>query len=153
MRRQLSCWQAGFTLIELLVVLAIMGLMLGLILTHGPMRSAALTARAAAAQIEEGLRVARARAIASNRPVTFRLDLDDHYFRVGAAAPQALPATLQLAMRTIAGLASQSRNVGVISFAPDGSSSGGQIEVAEGELRLLVGIDWLTGRISVSDAR
>src|SRR5208282_6754454 len=54
----------GFTLIELAVVLAIMGLMLALVLAHGPMRSPTLQTRAAAAQVAQGLRSARARAIA-----------------------------------------------------------------------------------------
>src|SRR5580658_4343695 len=61
--RSRSCVN-GFTLIELAVVLAIMGLMLALVVTRGPMRGPALQTRAAAAQIAQGLRAARARAIA-----------------------------------------------------------------------------------------
>ena len=144
---------AGFTLIELMVVLVIMGLMLGLVLQHGPMRSPVLQIRAAAAQLAQGLRSARARAIALNRPVTFSLDVEDHSFRVGDAAPQMLPATLRLAALTVAGKASRQRNDSNISFAPDGSSSGGRIELAGNGVRLLVGVDWLTGLVSVADAR
>jgi general secretion pathway protein H len=151
--RWLQSRQAGFTLIELIVVLVIMSLMLSLFVAYGPVRSPALTVRAAAMQVVQGLRSARARAIASNRAVTFALDLDGHSFRVGETPPQPLPATLHLAMRTIAGKADQSRNIGAISFAPDGSSSGGQIEMADNGNRLIVGVDWLTGRVSVADAR
>jgi general secretion pathway protein H len=144
---------AGFTLIELMVVLVIMGLMLGLVLQHGPMRSPVLQTRAAAAQVAQGLRSARARAIALNRPVTFSLDVEDHSFRVGDAAPQMLPAALQLAALTVTGKASRQSNTSNISFAPDGSSSGGRIELAGNGVRLLVGVDWLTGLVSVADAR
>jgi general secretion pathway protein H len=144
---------AGFTLIELMVVLVIMGLMLGLVLRNGPMRSPVLQTRAAAAQVAQGLRSARARAIALNHPVTFSLDVEDHSFRVDDAAPQMLPATLQLAALTVAGKASRQRNDSNISFAPDGSSSGGRIELAGNGVRLLVGVDWLTGLVSVADAR
>ena len=143
----------GFTLIELVVVLAIMGLMLALVLTHGPMRSPTLQTRAAAAQVAQGLRSARARAIALNRPVTFSLDLAGHSFRIDDAAPQALPDALRLAVLTVAGKASRQRGIGTISFAPDGSSSGGRIELAGYGTRLLVGVDWLTGLVSVADAR
>jgi general secretion pathway protein H len=143
----------GFTLIELAVVLAIMGVMLILVLTHGPMRSPTLQTRAAAAQVVQGLRSARARAIALNRPVTFSLDLADHTFRVDDAAPQTLPAALQLAVLSVAGKASRQRDSGDISFAPDGSSSGGRIELAGNGARVLVGVDWLTGRVSVANAR
>jgi general secretion pathway protein H len=143
----------GFTLIELAVVLAIMGLMLTLVLTHGPMRSATLQTRAAASQVVQGLRSARARAIALNRPVTFSLDLADHTFRIDDATPHTLPAALQLAVLTVAGKASRQRDSGDISFAPDGSSSGGRIELAGNGARVLVGVDWLTGRVSVANAR
>lgn len=149
------CCPAGFTLIELAVVLAIMGLMLALVLTHGPPRSPGLQARAAAAQVAQGLRSARAQAIASNRPVTFSLNLADHSFRIDGTAPQTLPVALRLAMLTVAGKASRQRDSdsGSISFAPDGSSSGGRIELAGNGARLLVGVDWLTGRVSITNAQ
>ncbi len=143
----------GFTLIELVVVLVIMGLMLGLLLTRGPMRHPTLEVRAAAARVAQGLRVARARAIALNRRVSFSLDLTGHDFRIDNAPPQALPETLRLAMLTIAGKASRQQNIGTISFGPDGSSSGGRIELDGDGMRLLVGVDWLSGRVSVADER
>ncbi len=143
----------GFTLIELAVVLAIMGLMLVLVLTHGPMRSQTQETRAAAAQVVQGLRAARARAIALNRPITFSLDLDDHTFRIDGAAPQTLPAALRLAVHSVVGKATRQSGAGNIRFAPDGSSSGGRIELAGYGTPVLVGVDWLTGRVSVADVR
>ena len=41
---------------------------------------------------------------------------------------------------------------GPFTFAPDGSSTGGRIELAAGARRMQVGVDWLTGRVSVADA-
>ncbi len=130
-----------------------MGLMLALALTHGRLRSPTQQTRAAAAQVVQGLRSARARAIALNRPVTFSLDLTEHDFRIDGAAPQVLPAALRLAVLTVAGKASRQQDTASISFAPDGSSSGGRIELAENGVLLLVGVDWLTGRVSVVDAQ
>lgn len=143
----------GFTLIELAVVLAIMGLMLALALTHGRLGSQTQQTRAAAAQVVQGLRSARARAIALNRPVTFSLDLEDHDFRIDGATPQALPTALRLTALTVAGKARRQQDSASISFAPDGSSSGGWIELAGNGMRLVVGVDWLTGRVSVVDAQ
>jgi general secretion pathway protein H len=39
-----------------------------------------------------------------------------------------------------------------ILFAPDGSTSGGRIALAQGQSHLLINVDWLTGRVSVTDA-
>ena len=115
------------------------------------MRSPTLENHAAAAQVAQGLRSARSRAIELNRPVTFSLDLAGHNFRVDGAPPQQLPTALRLSMLTIKGKASQ--DTGDISFAPDGSSSGGRIELDGNGGRQVVGVDWLTGRVSVADAQ
>ncbi len=143
----------GFTLLELLVVLAIMALMLSLAVTSFPMRGRAMQTRVAADEVVQALRSARVRAIALNRPVTFSLDVNARSFRVDGSASQPLPATLQLATLTVADRTGQPRNTSNISFAPDGSSSGGRIELAGQDARLLVGVDWLTGRVSVANAR
>lgn len=36
-----------------------------------------------------------------------------------------------------------------IRFNPDGSSTGGRIELAQGSRYMSVGVDWLTSRISI----
>lgn len=144
---------AGFTLIELMVVLVIMGLLVGLMLTYGPMRSQSLRIRGAASEVAQGLRVARARAIALNRPVSFVLDPDGHVYRIDNGASRLLPNDIQLAMLTAAGKSNPTENIDSISFASDGSSSGGRIALAEDGLRVLVGVDWLTGRVTVADER
>ena len=144
--------RTGFTLIEMIVVLVVVGLILGLVMARGPMRSRTLETRAAARAIAQSLRDARARAIAANHPVEFTLDLGRHSFRVDAGAANELPPWLGLSVGTVPGGSFDNRIAG-IRFAPDGSSSGGQIEVASGKLRLDIGVDWLTGRVSVADAQ
>ncbi|HEY4174844.1 MAG TPA: GspH/FimT family pseudopilin, partial [Rhodopila sp.] len=66
--------QSGFTLIEMVVVLVVLGLALGLVIARGPMHSATLDARTAARQLAQALRLARSRAIMSDRPVLVRVD-------------------------------------------------------------------------------
>jgi general secretion pathway protein H len=40
-----------------------------------------------------------------------------------------------------------------IRFNPDGSSTGGRITVGDAVRKIAVGVDWLTGRVSLSDVR
>jgi general secretion pathway protein H len=46
-----------------------------------------------------------------------------------------------------------SRAVGAIRFNPDGSSTGGRIVLADGNRKVAVGVEWLSGRVSVADLR
>jgi general secretion pathway protein H len=142
----------GFTLIELLVVLAVLGLALALIAAYKPPWSRGLGIEATAAELAAGLRLARSEAIMTNRPVAFDVDLIGRRYRIGAAAPRRLPADLSIELLTISGEARDVRE-GDIRFNPDGSSTGGRISLIDGQRRVAVGVDWLTGRVSVADAR
>jgi hypothetical protein len=42
--------------------------------------------------------------------------------------------------------------VRVISFAPDGSASGGGIVLGSANRRVKIDIEWLTGRVQVANA-
>ena len=141
---------AGFSLIEVLVVLAILGLSASMVLGRGPPRSPSLEARAAATQVSQALRLARAQAISGGERVVFVLDVAGGY-RVGTGPVKALPRGLTLTMTAVAALTAGD-NIGGIDFLPDGSSSGGRVGVAGGATRAWVGVDWLTGRVSVTDA-
>src|SRR5207244_12348044 len=143
---------SGFTLIELLAVLAILGLALALIAGYKLPWSRGLGLEATAAELAAGLRLARSEAILSNRPVVVDLDLLGHRDRVGTGAPRSLPADLSIELLTVAGEARNARE-GDIRFNPDGSSTGGRISLIDGQRRIGVGVDWLTGRVSVADAR
>jgi general secretion pathway protein H len=143
---------AGFSLIELIVVLAILGLALVLIIGYRAPWSTALGLKGTAAELASGLRLARSQAIAGNRPVSLDLDLAAHRYRVGDGPPQALPPQLSIELLTIAG-ENSGRTRGDIRFNPDGSSTGGRISLAEGGRHIAVGVDWLTGRVTVADVR
>lgn len=131
---RLSSCEAGFTLIEVLVVMAVLGMIAGLIAYRGPPRSRSLDLQAQTAEVARTLRVARSRAITANRLISVTFDPAARTFSVdGAARP--FPT----------GLANRAR----IQFSPDGSSSGGRVELAAGERRQSVSVDWLTGRVSI----
>jgi general secretion pathway protein H len=143
--------ERGFTLIEMIVVVAIMGLVLAMVAARGPLGLHTLTARAAANELATGFRQARARAVADNRPVAVSIDLPGHRWRVGADKPTELPRDLDIAVLTVAGQ-SVGGTAAAIRFLPDGSSTGGRVELTDGRRRMRIGVDWLNGRVSVGDA-
>jgi general secretion pathway protein H len=142
----------GFTLIEVIVTLAILGFALVLVVGYKPPWSSGLGLKGTVSELASGLRLARSEAIASNRPVTFDLDLTGHRYRIGAGAERRLPANLSIRLLTVVG-ESRGAGIGDIRFNPDGSSTGGRITIADDQRRIAVGVDWLTGRVSVAEIR
>jgi general secretion pathway protein H len=142
----------GFTLIEVIVTLAILGLALLLITGYKAPWSTTLGLKGSAAELASGLRLARSQAIAGNRPVAVDLDLARRRYRVGDGPSQALPKTVSMTMLTVVG-ENRGRNAGDIRFNPDGSSTGGRIVLTQDGRRIAVGVDWLTGRVTVADVR
>lgn len=145
--------QQGFTLLELMVVLAIVGLMLGVV---GPsiLGSTRSELRADSAAVAAALRDARDRAIATSSEQTFLIDVERRSYRVAGGPPTALPESRLVSLYT----AEEEivRNVeGGIRFYPDGSSTGGRVGLRDADARIagyVVGVDWLTGRISIGEA-
>lgn len=143
--------QCGFTLIEVLVTLLLATL---IIATVPPMLTGSISStetRAAARQLAAGLRHARGQAIATHRETALMLDLEQRRFRTTSGrhdvrlAPD-LNLTLTTADSEVAGT-----DKGNIRFFPDGSSTGGRIEVADERRRYILDVDWLTGRIKLHD--
>lgn len=143
---------AGFTLLEMIIVLVVVGAAAGIVMTRGPVRSHALDVRATTADIVRLLRQARGAAIASNTPVTVLVNGEKRTLAVTGGRTTQLPATLNLSAAAGVETATVSKPV-AIRFAPNGSSTGGRIQMVDGARRIVVGVDWLTGRISVADAK
>jgi len=143
---------AGFTLIELLTVLTVLGLMAGLVLNYAPHRSRTLDLKAAAGELAADLRLARARAISGNQPVELVVDVADHRYAIGDGQPRAVPPDLSIELLTIGGQRAGATRGG-IRFNADGSSTGGRVSLGDGHRRVAVGVDWLTGRVTVADVR
>jgi general secretion pathway protein H len=144
--------EAGFTLIEMIVALAILGFALALVISYKPPWSSGLGLRGTAAELAGEFRLARAEAISRNRPINVELDLAHNRFRVGAGAVRRLPSQLSIALLTIVG-ERRDATTGDIRFNPDGSSTGGRVTIADGAHVISVGVDWLSGRVSVADGK
>jgi len=143
--------EAGFTLLEVVVVLMVLGLALGIVTSRGPPRSAALEIRGVAGEMAQALRLARGRAIMLNRPVGVTLDLARRTYRVDGAPERGVPPALTVSVLAADGETLADR-LAAIRFAPDGSSSGGYVELSDGGRRMRVAVDWLSGRVSVAEA-
>jgi general secretion pathway protein H len=144
--------QAGFTLLEMIVVVAIMGFAFGMIVTRGPMRSQSMEMQAAVSDVAQGLRLARSKAIATNSATRLTVDLAQPSFRIDNGGPRVLPPWLSVAMTAVSEETTGQR-LASIRFNGDGSASGGHIDLTNGARRAQIGVDWLTGRISVLQPR
>lgn len=131
--------EQGFTMIEMIIVLVIVGLILGIVLGRGPFHSRRLDLDGAAQQIAGVLRLARSRAIAQNRTVSVVMTPDA--YRMDGEIPRTFPGGVKLAGNS------------AIAFASDGSSNGGALQFQDGDRRVAVAIDWLTGRVHVVNVR
>ena len=141
--------QAGFTLIEVLAVLAVLGLAAALLAMRGPQRSPGLDLRTASEEVAGSLRLARTRAIARNRMVGVTFDAATRSVRLDGTAPGYLPPGVGIkvtdTLRETTGA-----HPAAIRFAPDGSSTGGRVELQGRGRRVQVTVNWLTGRVAVS---
>jgi general secretion pathway protein H len=143
--------RAGFTLVEVLIVLAIMVAIIAILMPMGGRQRQHTQLAAGAREVAEGLRLTRSRAILDNRPAAFLIDVQKNVFRVaGAAAPEALPRDVNVALFTTAD-ATNGPSVGAIRFYPDGSSTGGGVTLSAAGEAYLVRVDWLTGGISIHE--
>lgn len=144
--------EAGFTLIEMIVVLVVLALAMTVFVGRGPMRSRSVVAAGVAREIAEALRVARSAAIATGRPVTVSIDPARHAYGADKTDLHSLPPDIGLEVRGPDGRPLPLRTSRLdIQFRPDGSATGGSLAVADGARTLHVGVDWITGRVSLAD--
>ncbi len=129
--------QNAFTLVEMIVVIAILAVLAGLVVGRGPVRSARLDLDGAGRTVAHSLQLTRSRAIAQDR--TIRWLAGPFGFGAEGETPQHLPANVGL------------QAPAAIGFAADGSASGGRVILHDGDRRLAIGVDWLTGRIRLAD--
>lgn len=133
---------AGFTLLELMVVLAILGLALAIVPANLMNATGTQALKADVRTLISGLRYARTRAIASNRPVALVVD------------PQA--ARLSIDGTQQVGVLSKTTSLGALNqpvavqFFPDGGSSGGELLLSYERDGYRVTINWLTGAVSAA---
>ena len=131
----------GFTLLEMLVVIVLIGVAAGLV-GYGLQRGLhSAGERKALAQMVDGLRAARVRAIVSGQPAQARFDLRQRTLQAPGKPPLQWPADWQVRVQTAEGLGA------AFEFYPDGGASGGNVLIALGERQWRVDVGWLTGSV------
>jgi general secretion pathway protein H len=152
---------AGFTLLELLVVLTIASLLVALV---PPVISAAVPGtRLKVATRDFAATLRHARSLAINRGVEtdVLIATEPPQYVVADSAPLKLSGNIDLDVRVGAFVAATKlstfedaspRDKYTLRFYPDGSASGGEIRISQGQSAYLIDVDWFIGSVSVSKA-
>jgi len=138
----------GFSLAEMLVLLVILALCSALAVPtlRNPYGSGSIVT--SAREIAAMMREARARAIFEGSEKAVRLNLDAREAETDVDQKTVLlPHGVSVKLFTardevVAGTVASYR------FFPDGTSTGGRIELSLRDDRQVIGVDWLTGKVS-----
>lgn len=139
---------AGFTLLEMLVVLTIVGLSLALVVPAAS-KSMVVSVHDIARDMQMSLRQVRAKAVTQQSSTLFWLDMEQHTYLNHKNSAKSFPKDIQVHAK-VADAETQSGKAGV-RFYPDGSSTGGRFTISQNNVNVYINIDWLTGRVSVTD--
>jgi general secretion pathway protein H len=131
----------GFTLLEMLMVIVLMSVgiaVVGFGLQKGLQQAAD---RQLLGQMVQALRTTRNAAIISGQTCETTFDFAYRTFKAPGKRPQQWPAGVGVQLNTAAELDA------AFAFFPDGSSSGGNLLVFQGERRWRIDVGWLTGSV------
>jgi general secretion pathway protein H len=135
----------GFSLLEVLLVLVIAGLLMGVVatsLTEGPVL------RKSAREVAASLRHARSVAILQQKEVVWSMNIQNRQFWVdGKGKKRDLHPQVSAKINTSRSEVISAQQ-GNIRFYPDGSSTGGSVELTAREQTFKVNVEWISGRIS-----
>jgi len=137
----------GFTLIEILVVFLIIGLILSVV---SPMLrpNESFEMRSAARDLMLNLRKARSEAVIKNLSVAVIIDTKNKQFRLETLDKlYELPASAEILVTTVETEVDGDR--AGVRFFPDGSSTGGKIELTGEKSGYTLAVDWLTGSVQL----
>ncbi|HPY42176.1 MAG TPA: GspH/FimT family pseudopilin [Thiolinea sp.] len=137
----------GFSLIEVMLVLVIAALMMGVVasaLTEGPVL------RKSAREVATSMRQARSIAILQRKETIWTMDISSRQFglALNKAEQRSLPTSIEAKVNT-AKTEIVSATQGNIRFYPDGSSTGGSVELTAHGQTFKVNVEWISGRISL----
>jgi general secretion pathway protein H len=145
-----SSAEAGFTLVELLAVMSIMAMLIVAVSSIYRSPSPRAEVKAAATLVAARMRDLRASAMTVGDERLAIIDVDGRALRFSDGRPPLqLSRKVALSVTGAESEASSATKAGV-RFFPNGSSSGGTIQIqAEGQ-RYEVRVNWLTGRVSLA---
>lgn len=146
---QYKAGNRGFTLLELLITLVIAVLISAISAAAYSRLSSSAAIKATSQDMIVTLRHARSLAIAGKKEIVFIVDLSQRVYGIeGNYRLRKIDATLDLQLFS-ARFYNESQTISQIRFAPDGSSSGGEIKVSNGNKVYRVVVEWLTGKVEL----
>lgn len=142
--------QFGFTLIELLMTLVLAVAITAISATAYSRLSSSAALKATSQDILVTLRRARISAMTKSEEVSFAIDNHKRvYWVVGSKRQRSLDSSLNVQIFSARDL-STGKNISQIRFAPDGSSSGGEIKISNGKNMYRIVVEWLSGKVELS---
>lgn len=143
--------QAGFTLLELIVVLAIVVITLSMSIVFFSEPNTSQKLKRISLALSVYLQETRSTAIHRNKALTFSIDpANKVYWREARREVQAFPKSIMVSAVT-AKLEQGARKIHHIRFLPDGSTTGGSVTLSEGDITMVLHIDWLTGATTLNE--
>jgi general secretion pathway protein H len=140
--------QAGFSLIEMLVVITILALAgsIAMAKLHNPPNR--IKIEAAGRNVAAIMRLAHARAVAGNRQAVVMVDVASRFISFEKSTRFELPDAISLKL-TVARPERLGESVAGIRFFPDGTSTGGDIDISSGQDVAHIAVNWLTGAVTL----
>jgi general secretion pathway protein H len=139
--------EAGFTLIEMMVVLAIIAVVAAIAAPGIAQRYRSQSLESLSSEIVAQIRVSRMVAIATARPQQVVIDLGGRTIRFGDRPVLGLPGDVKMTVTTGRETVADDRQA-VLTFLPDGSSSGVEIDLRRSAQASHIAVNWLTGLAS-----
>ena len=137
----------GFSLLEILATLFIIALVSSIALPNFVNPTEKTDTVTFVSQIANQLKTAKTKAISEQQATSFILDLEKRVFGVERDQFSKFPKSVTLTFKTGVTLAEHQAG-GIIVFFPDGTSSGGRIEITFQGRSHRIDIHWLTGKIT-----
>ena len=141
---------AGFTLIEVLAVLVIIAMTAASISTLYSSQSGGAQLKTAALLAASRLRDVRAKAMTSGAESLAAIDVGGHTMQFSdGSAPVAFARSMKIEVMS-ADSENRDPSVAGIRFYPNGSSTGGTINLEMEGRAYEIRVNWLTGRVSTT---
>jgi general secretion pathway protein H len=142
--------QRGFTLIEILVVVAVIGLAMTVVAVSISGGFTSAKVRGASRDLIANLRYTRGQAIVKHEAKVLMLNVDERQYTAPGKKPVTLPDGIDITIET-ARQEQVSEGEAGIRFYPDGSSTGGNIQLSRGETVWRIDVNWLTGEVRLRE--
>jgi general secretion pathway protein H len=140
----------GFTLVEILAVVALIAIAVTIVGVSVGSGLKGARVKAASRDLVAGLRYTRGQAIVKREQQTLAVDVDKRRWRAPGKRWVELPQDMTLKLFT-ARSELEAEGVGRIRFFPDGSSTGGHIDLLRDDVTWRIEVIWLTGDVKLRE--